>query len=208
MQSVITTPPITPEKRLMREEADYKTTSQEGILGGRREIHKQDSNGLDLNLDASSSSYSRQDSNTGELSRFKSDRTRITQPSSSSPSFANSFPTPSSTSSNSTSFSNSFPVPSSSSSSRQANRLASLPYNTQQTSRLTSPPQASTSVFSSSHSPNLASSTSRNASQFLITVIPPGHLPHDPPHPRTSPFCSGYSTPDKFTSVHFPFCAF
>lgn len=36
------------------------------------------------------------------------------------------------------------------------------------------------------------------ASQFLLTVVPPSHLPHDPPHPRTSNLCSGYGPPDKF----------
>lgn len=36
------------------------------------------------------------------------------------------------------------------------------------------------------------------ASQFLLTVVPPMHLPHDPPHPRTSQACSGYGPPEYF----------
>ncbi|KAM0753480.1 hypothetical protein T439DRAFT_377674 [Meredithblackwellia eburnea MCA 4105] len=36
------------------------------------------------------------------------------------------------------------------------------------------------------------------SSQFLLTVIPPTHLPHDPPHPRTSQACSGYGPPEYF----------
>ena len=45
------------------------------------------------------------------------------------------------------------------------------------------------------------------ASQFLLTVVPPMHLPHDPPHPRTSQACSGYGPPEYFRCVlHFSFC--
>ena len=36
------------------------------------------------------------------------------------------------------------------------------------------------------------------ASRFLLTVVPPMHLPHDPPHPRTSQACSGYGPPENF----------
>lgn len=37
-----------------------------------------------------------------------------------------------------------------------------------------------------------------SASRFLITVVPPLHLPHDPPHPRTPQACSGYGPPSQF----------
>ncbi|GAA5927667.1 uncharacterized protein JCM15063_005960 [Sporobolomyces koalae] len=36
------------------------------------------------------------------------------------------------------------------------------------------------------------------SSRYLLTVIPPSHLPHDPPHPRTNPQCSGYGPPEHF----------
>ncbi|KAG0140792.1 hypothetical protein CROQUDRAFT_99612 [Cronartium quercuum f. sp. fusiforme G11] len=35
-------------------------------------------------------------------------------------------------------------------------------------------------------------------SRYLLTVIPPESLPHDPPHPRTSPACSGYGPAHAF----------
>ncbi|ORY91618.1 hypothetical protein BCR35DRAFT_323366 [Leucosporidium creatinivorum] len=34
--------------------------------------------------------------------------------------------------------------------------------------------------------------------RFLLTVIPPSHLPHDPPHPKSNPNCSGYGPPEHF----------
>ncbi|GAA5911675.1 hypothetical protein JCM5296_005870 [Sporobolomyces johnsonii] len=37
-----------------------------------------------------------------------------------------------------------------------------------------------------------------NSTRYLLTVIPPAHLPHDPPHPRTNPQCSGYGPPEHF----------
>ncbi|GAA5848660.1 hypothetical protein JCM9279_002731 [Rhodotorula babjevae] len=37
-----------------------------------------------------------------------------------------------------------------------------------------------------------------SSSRFLLTVVPPEHLPHDPPHPRTNPACSGYGPPEHF----------
>ncbi|GAA6003683.1 hypothetical protein JCM10207_003545 [Rhodosporidiobolus poonsookiae] len=37
-----------------------------------------------------------------------------------------------------------------------------------------------------------------SSSRFLLTVVPPQHLPHDPPHPRTNPQCSGYGPPEHF----------
>ena len=45
-----------------------------------------------------------------------------------------------------------------------------------------------------------ASEPARNGgpSRFLLTVVPPLHLPHDPPHPRTSGACSGYGPPSQF----------
>ncbi|BGP35521.1 hypothetical protein JCM10296v2_007359 [Rhodotorula toruloides] len=36
------------------------------------------------------------------------------------------------------------------------------------------------------------------SSRFLLTVVPPGHLPHDPPHPRSNPSASGYGPPEHF----------
>ncbi|GAA6004934.1 hypothetical protein JCM11491_002282 [Sporobolomyces phaffii] len=45
-----------------------------------------------------------------------------------------------------------------------------------------------------SQAPQGANSSSR----YLLTVIPPSHLPHDPPHPRTNPQCSGYGPPEHF----------
>ncbi|BGP43626.1 hypothetical protein JCM10450v2_007800 [Rhodotorula kratochvilovae] len=43
-----------------------------------------------------------------------------------------------------------------------------------------------------------AASGMASSSRFLLTVVPPGHLPHDPPHPRTNPQCSGYGPPEHF----------
>ncbi|BGP15187.1 hypothetical protein JCM10213v2_003144 [Rhodosporidiobolus nylandii] len=37
-----------------------------------------------------------------------------------------------------------------------------------------------------------------SSSRFLLTVVPPTHLPHDPPHPRTNPQCSGYGPKEHF----------
>lgn len=37
--------------------------------------------------------------------------------------------------------------------------------------------------------------------RFLLTVIPPSHLPHDPPHPKSNPNCSGYGPPEHFKYV-------
>ncbi|KAK4055634.1 hypothetical protein OIV83_000180 [Microbotryomycetes sp. JL201] len=34
--------------------------------------------------------------------------------------------------------------------------------------------------------------------KYLVTVIPPEHLPHDPPHPKSNPNCSGYGPPEHF----------
>ncbi|KAM0788836.1 hypothetical protein ACM66B_002922 [Microbotryomycetes sp. NB124-2] len=34
--------------------------------------------------------------------------------------------------------------------------------------------------------------------KYLLTVIPPSHLPHDPPHPKSNPNCSGYGPPEHF----------
>ncbi|GAA5823529.1 hypothetical protein JCM11251_000668 [Rhodosporidiobolus azoricus] len=48
-------------------------------------------------------------------------------------------------------------------------------------------------VPSATNSPAMGSS-----SRFLLTVVPPSHLPHDPPHPRTNPLCSGYGPPEHF----------
>lgn len=52
-----------------------------------------------------------------------------------------------------------------------------------------------------------ASQGANSSSRYLLTVIPPSHLPHDPPHPRTNPQCSGYGPPEHFKSVLaiFPF---
>jgi hypothetical protein len=43
-----------------------------------------------------------------------------------------------------------------------------------------------------------ASQGVNGSSRYLLTVIPPSHLPHDPPHPRTNPQCSGYGPPEHF----------
>lgn len=43
-----------------------------------------------------------------------------------------------------------------------------------------------------------ASQGVNSSSRYLLTVIPPSHLPHDPPHPRTNPQCSGYGPPEHF----------
>ncbi|BGP27783.1 hypothetical protein JCM10295v2_006758 [Rhodotorula toruloides] len=37
-----------------------------------------------------------------------------------------------------------------------------------------------------------------SSSRFLLAVVPPGHLPHDPPHPRSNPSASGYGPPEHF----------
>lgn len=61
---------------------------------------------------------------------------------------------------------------------------------------------ASTKRYSMSQSPGLmgttALSSSKGSSRFLLTVVPPMHLPHDPPHPRTNPQCTGYGPPEHF----------
>ena len=44
----------------------------------------------------------------------------------------------------------------------------------------------------------MSSPRSNAASRYLVTVLPPSNLPHDPPHPRTSTLCSGYGPPAKF----------
>lgn len=44
-------------------------------------------------------------------------------------------------------------------------------------------------------------SGSTSSSRFLLTVVPPEHLPHDPPHPRANPQCSGYGPPEHFRCV-------
>ncbi|GAA5869418.1 hypothetical protein JCM3774_001448 [Rhodotorula dairenensis] len=43
-----------------------------------------------------------------------------------------------------------------------------------------------------------AETTSTPGSRFLLTVVPPTHLPHDPPHPRANPQASGYGPPEHF----------
>jgi len=47
-----------------------------------------------------------------------------------------------------------------------------------------------------------------SSSRFLLTVVPPEHLPHDPPHPRTNPACSGYGPPEHFRCVPFLLSSF
>lgn len=68
------------------------------------------------------------------------------------------------------------------------------------------------SIFNSSHAQAYSSPASLYAtsqamsggpsqstpSRHLITILPPPYLPHDPPHPRTSPFASGYGPPQNF----------
>lgn len=41
-------------------------------------------------------------------------------------------------------------------------------------------------------------SAAETGSRFLLTVVPPAHLPHDPPHPRANPQASGYGPPQHF----------
>lgn len=38
-------------------------------------------------------------------------------------------------------------------------------------------------------------------SRYLLTVVPPAHLPHDPPHPRVSSACTGYGPPAAFRCI-------
>jgi len=71
------------------------------------------------------------------------------------------------------------------------------------------------SIFNSSQAPAYSSPSSLYAtsqamsgspsqsspSRHLITILPPAFLPHDPPHPRTSPFASGYGPPQNFRLV-------
>lgn len=57
-------------------------------------------------------------------------------------------------------------------------------------SQLASRPSTST-LYAASQNPN-------GPSKHLITVLPPAILPHDPPHPRASPFASGYGPPQNF----------
>ncbi|KAK4702728.1 hypothetical protein P7C70_g3490, partial [Phenoliferia sp. Uapishka_3] len=78
---------------------------------------------------------------------------------------------------------------------RSAGRTSSggLPYSS--FARGTSPGgRSNTGRFSLAPPPAAGS----GASQFLLTVVPPMHLPHDPPHPRTSTACSGYGPPENF----------
>ena len=44
-------------------------------------------------------------------------------------------------------------------------------------------------------------SAAETGSRFLLTVVPPAHLPHDPPHPRANPQASGYGPPQHFRYV-------
>lgn len=46
-----------------------------------------------------------------------------------------------------------------------------------------------------------AQSPAGGSSRFLLTVVPPSHLPHDPPHPRSNPSASGYGPPEHFRCV-------
>lgn len=49
-------------------------------------------------------------------------------------------------------------------------------------------------------------SAAETGSRFLLTVVPPAHLPHDPPHPRANPQASGYGPPQHFRYVVRRFC--
>lgn len=64
--------------------------------------------------------------------------------------------------------------------------------------RESTPNRNSTSVPLSAGARSVGGGTRTTPSRFLLTVVPPLHLPHDPPHPRTSAACSGYGPPDKF----------
>lgn len=61
----------------------------------------------------------------------------------------------------------------------------------------------STSSLPYTAQPQPASSIPLRPSRYLLTVIPPISLPHDPPHPRTSPACAGYGPPNAFRLVLF-----
>lgn len=84
-----------------------------------------------------------------------------------------------------------------------------VPYNSHR--RASSPIPRGPRLFPLAQSTTgpLASADANGASQFLLTVVPPMHLPHDPPHPRTSQACSGYGPPEYFRCVIFslrPWC--
>ncbi|GAA6054677.1 hypothetical protein JCM3770_006382 [Rhodotorula araucariae] len=57
-------------------------------------------------------------------------------------------------------------------------------------------PLATASTSATTPAPTTSGMAS--SSRFLLTVVPPEHLPHDPPHPRTNPQCSGYGPPQHF----------
>lgn len=80
-----------------------------------------------------------------------------------------------------------------------ARHQASLPYNITPR-RTTSAQYRQTASQSSGPQPSVPNTPS----PFLLTVVPPMHLPHNPPHPRTSQMCSGYGPPDKFRCVSSP----
>lgn len=53
---------------------------------------------------------------------------------------------------------------------------------------------------SSVHSPAAQSNGQGQTrpSNYLLTVVPPQHLPHDPPHPKTNPSSAAYGPPEHF----------
>ncbi|GAA5985411.1 hypothetical protein JCM10908_006965 [Rhodotorula pacifica] len=59
-----------------------------------------------------------------------------------------------------------------------------------------SPRRTPSTVFNQSKS--TAETVPNPGSRFLLTVVPPTHLPHDPPHPRANPQASGYGPPEHF----------
>ncbi|GAA5957504.1 hypothetical protein JCM8115_001340 [Rhodotorula mucilaginosa] len=71
-------------------------------------------------------------------------------------------------------------------------RHIGLYYNT---STAPSVHQTPSSMFNAGGASKSAAET---GSRFLLTVVPPGHLPHDPPHPRANPQASGYGPPQHF----------
>lgn len=76
----------------------------------------------------------------------------------------------------------------------KATRNAGLSYNA---SAGPSPRRAASSAFN----PGASKPAETPGSRFLLTVVPPMHLPHDPPHPRANPQASGYGPPEHFRCV-------
>lgn len=79
-------------------------------------------------------------------------------------------------------------------------RHIGLSYNT---STAPSVHQTPSSMFNAGGANKSAAET---GSRFLLTIVPPAHLPHDPPHPRANPQASGYGPPQHFRYGVRRFC--